>query len=179
MPQIVVVPGGGARYLPAYYNGQQILWRSPWALNGEIVLPGNKPEVFVALPPATLQNTTDKPFEIMDMKAAADQSADDDPYLPLAEPAPGIMHWWRLTMKATGLNEEILAPDVLAKAIFDIDNAGGACWPWYMPFTLDQTQGFQMKFSSQLPANFMRIAVTFRGSLLTLGPATQRGGQPG
>lgn len=178
-PQIVVVPGGGARYLPAYYNGQQILWRSPWAMPGEIILAGGAPATFVALAPATLQNSTDKPFEIHDFREAADQSVDDAPFLPLAEPAPGINHWWRMQLKATGLNEDLTQNDVLAAALFDSQEPGAGVWPWYMPFTLEQTQGFLAKFASQLPVNFMRIHVVARGYLLTLGTAMQRGGQPG
>lgn len=177
-PQIVVVPGGGARYLPAYYNGQQILWRSPWALPGEVILDGGKPTTFVAIPSAQLQNSTDKPFEIHDFRVAAAQSA-AGAFVPVAEPAPGIFHWFQMQAKAIGLNEDITNTEVDAASLFDVANPGAGVWPWYMPFTIEQTQGFLAKFAQQLPVNQMRIRVTMRGYLLTLGTAMQRGGQPG
>ncbi len=179
-PQLVVVPGGGARYLPAYYNGQQILWRSPWEMSGDLVLSGGAPQVFVAFQPATFQNSTDKPFEIHDYKVANAQSAVDGDFLPIAEPAPGLHHFWRMTLKATGLNEEITAIDTVAAALFDwVTQSGQGVWPWYMPFCLEQTQGFQGRVASQLPTNRLRVSWVFRGYLLTLGNAIQRGGQPG
>jgi hypothetical protein len=177
-PQIVVVPGGGARYLPAYYNGQQILWRSPWAMPGELVLVGGKPTTFVALAPAIMQNSTDKPFEIHDFRSYAEQSG-PDAFVPIAEPAPGIFHWWKFQLKATGLNEDLTNNEVRAAGLFDVKEPGAGVWPWYMPFTLEQTQGFQAKFAQELPVNSMRIGIVARGYLLTLGTAMQRGGQPG
>lgn len=176
-PQIVVVPGGGARYLPAYFDGQQILYRTPWEMNGRLSgeqLPQALPNSFVAVPGAQLQNSTDKPFEIHDVIVAPCALAND---VPAAEPAPGIGWFTRLSMKATSINEELTNADTLLQALCNRDSAGGSFnWPWYMPFTITNQQGFLVKVANLMAGNAMRFEIVFRGYLLVLGPATQRGG---
>lgn len=165
---IVVVPGGGARYLPAYFAGRPIYYRMPWTLPGELIVAPQG--VAVAFQPAVFQNNTDKPFEIHDILFAGAQIDDND--VPIADPAPGIDFFWRVRMKDLSKNEDATnAPQLVASLV----ERNTRSWPQYMPYTIVRSEGFRVQVDNLIAAggNRIRAAVTFRGYLLTLGPASE------
>ena len=72
--------------VPTHYNGMKIKFRVPYTMPGEQIV--NNGQVGLDFPAATFLHSIELPFEIWDMKLAATQSLLDDPFIPVAAPAP-------------------------------------------------------------------------------------------
>ena len=157
------------RAMPEYFGNQKIRFRVPWTMPGELVL---EPAVTnFAFPPATFQLTTDKPFEIWDILPRASQSVAAVPFIPIAEPAPGINKFWRLRIRALSINEEITNGAQLVDSMVDRDTGN---WALMSPFTIERAQGFVIAVDNLIAAggNRLRAEITLRGYLLVVPPAS-------
>ena len=155
-------------YLPEFYNGQRITFRSPYTMPGELVLANTA--VNIEFPEGTFLFGVDKPFEIHRVKFSGSQGGVADPFTPVAAPAPGIDDFWRVRIEDISKNQ-LLTKN--AQLIASLTESNTNMWPWGMPYTIVRSEGFQVTVDNLLTApNRLRAAISFEGYLLVVAPAS-------
>jgi len=148
---------------PETYDGKRIVMRTPWAQPGEQIVPAGSPPNF-AFQGNPYQSATDLPFEVHAIKPRASVSLAASPFIPVAEPAPGINKFWRLLVKSLTISEDLMQGACLVDTLVDDDTG---FWNFGYPTYVKAGTGFTVKVDSLVPAPLvLRAEVTFHGYLI-------------
>lgn len=155
--------------VPTHFANKKIRFRVPYTMPGELIVANAG--AGVEFPEATFLHSIELPFEIWDMKFGGAQI--DANGVPIAAPAPNIDQFWRVRIQDISKNQLITKNAQLVATLIDTDQD---IWFWRVPYTIVRAEGFQVAVDNLLPAapgNRLRAAVTFRGFLVVLEPASE------
>lgn len=152
--------------VPTHFAGRRIKFRVPYTMPGELNVAAAA--AGVEFPEATFLHSVELPFEVWDMNVDAAQL--DGQNVPVAAPAPGINHFWRIRIQDVSKNQLVTKNAQLVQTL--LDNSDGV-WYWRVPYTIVRAEGFQVAVDNLLAANTLRAEVTFRGFLVVLEPPSE------
>jgi hypothetical protein len=152
--------------VPTHYNGMRIKFRVPYTMPGELDVAAGG--AGIDFPEATFLHSVELPFEIWDLSIDAAQLNDND--VPIAAPAPGIGHFWRLRIQDVSKNQLITKN---AQLVQTLTTRNEGIWYWRIPYTIVRAEGFQVAVDNLLPAATLRAEITFRGFLIVLEPPSE------
>lgn len=159
-------PLGDTR-LPTHWAGRRIVMRVPYLMPGEVTVAAQGNGDFDS---GDFLHSTDKPFEIHDVIGHAAQLTNA---IPVADPAPDIGEFWRVTIEDFTKNQVVTKAAALARTVFDADSF---VWRWRAPYVLLNSEGFRVNVQNIIAAGgaSIRAAVAFRGFLLVLEPPAKK-----
>lgn len=156
--------------MPTHFTGRRIKFRVPYTMPGELIVPNGT--AGLEFPEAAFLHNIELPFEIWDMSLHAAQ-LDPETGEVLADPLPDIDQFWRLRIQDVSKNQAITKNAQLAAGLKDTNTD---TWFWRYPYTIVRAEGFQVSIDNLLPddpGNELRTAITFRGYLIVLSPASE------
>ncbi len=157
-----------APYKPVSFMGKTIKFRVPYTMTGELIVAAGTPVVY--FPPDTFRHNTDLPFEIWQVSLQASQSVAEDPFIPIAEPAPGIDKFWRVRIRDDSKDQLITKNPQLVATIKETNTD---IWQWWVPYTIIRSEALEVAVNNLLPANALRAEITFIGYEIVLEPASE------
>ena len=157
---------------PTTHADQIIKYRIPYSMPAEMIVDATQTNV--DFPAASFLHNTELPFEIHKVKLVAtqDQAAAGQPFIPIADPAPGIDQFWRVTVRDTSKINAVMTKN--AQLVASLKSNLTDYWEWDYPYTIVNAEGFTVSVSNLLttPAR-LRVAISFIGYSLVLRPPSQ------
>lgn len=184
-------PYGGwlERRLPSQFAGKPILFRIPFTMRGEVLVPNAT--IGVPFPDAVFLHTVDKPFEIHRMKATIMPFNNATPSV-VVSPATLVVQaqdlrtiladYVRLEIVDQSKNEKLTRNPTLVESLVDNE---ARTWEWEDPYTIVRAEGFQVTADNLAPAAFalvggaaetvanLSIRLSFQGYLLVIAPPSE------
>ena len=148
------------------FAGKRIKFRVPYTMPGEFIVANAG--VNVPFPEAAFLDNVELPFEIHSVMLAASQSLLAAPFIPLAEPAPGIDKFWRVRIEDLAKNQVVTKNAQLVDTLVERNSRS---WYWDYPYTIVRSEGFNVNVDNLLPAapgNVLRAEITFKGYLVVV-----------
>jgi hypothetical protein len=155
-------------YKPTTFAGETIKYRFPYTMPGELVVVAGSQDI--AFRSGTFTHAVDMPFEIWEVSLQASQSVSDDPFIPVAAPAPGIDKFWRVRVEDTSKDRTMTKQ---AQLVATIKKTNENIWTWWVPYTLVKSEFLEVSVTNLLPTNFLRAEVSFHGYLIVLEPPSE------
>lgn len=164
--------------LPSTFENRVIQDRIPYQMPGEFVLTSGN--ALTQFPDATFQNTQNKPFEIHRMiprviPQLTDVVAFDQEALGGQPSQTVLAQLVRLHVTDLGLNQLLTKAPTLIEAL--VKGSSERTWEWASPHTIPNNAQLLVELQAlTFPAGFdsvinqLRVAVTFQGFLLVVGP---------
>ncbi len=149
---------------PATFAGRRIMNRIPFTMSSEDLIV-NQESNNNAFPEGTFLYNGDKPFEVWGVSVQASTSLLPDPFIPIAEPAPGLNQFWRLRIRELASNRNLTKNAQLAATLTD---QGTNYWLWREPYTILRTEGFEVAVDNRQENEALRTEVSFFGYVLVL-----------
>lgn len=153
--------------IPASFDDQQIRFRIPYTMGGELVVEPNASGVF--FPEATFLTNVDKPFEI-DRMFVRLTALDDNKQVLDAQPGT-LDRRVRLAINDTSKNEKLNKSSQLVSTIITSEEGDSGTWEWYVPYTMVRSEGLMIGIDTlDMPAgtSFVRVEISFQGSLIVI-----------
>lgn len=157
---------------PTTFSDQTIKYRIPYSAPAEMIVDATLTNV--EFPAASFLHNTELPFEVHKVKliAAQDLNATGQPFIPIADPAPGIDQFWRVRIRDTSKINAAMTKN--AQLVSALKSNLTGYWEWDYPYTIVNAEGFTVSVDNLLtsPAR-LRVAISFIGYSLVLRPPSQ------
>jgi hypothetical protein len=171
--------------IPAAFGSEQIKFRVPYNMSGEISPPENTAGNF--FPVETFNHDRDKPFEMERMQVRLTPINTDESPPELIDALPQTLgRRVRLRIENTSTSSLLTKTPILVDSLISSREGDAGSWEWRVPYVLKFGEAIQVQADilslaglvnpangASISVGAVRVEISFQGSLLQLQPASE------